>query len=104
MSVDATGRYFMGLETFVWWQGVVEDIDDPLQMGRMRVRILGWHPEDTDVLRREDLPWAFPVFPLNNGTPKPPPVGTWVVGWFRDGVAAQEPLVFGQLPVFPAGS
>ena len=35
---------FMGTNGFVWWQGVVEDRQDPLQLGRCRVRILGWHP------------------------------------------------------------
>ena len=31
---------------FVWWQGVVEDIMDPLMIGRCKVRILGYHTDD----------------------------------------------------------
>ena len=31
---------------FVWWQGVVEDRDDPELLGRCRVRILGYHTDN----------------------------------------------------------
>lgn len=31
----------------VMWMGVVEDNDDPLKMGRLRVRIFGWHTQET---------------------------------------------------------
>ena len=31
---------------FVWWQGVVEDRDDPLKLGRCRVRIVGYHTDE----------------------------------------------------------
>ena len=34
---------FMGKDGFVWWQGVGEDRNDPLYLGRCRIRILGWH-------------------------------------------------------------
>ena len=38
--------YFMGLDGFVWFVGVVEDRNDPDQLGRVRVRCLGFHTED----------------------------------------------------------
>ena len=34
---------FAGLNGFVWWVGEIEDRVDPLNMGRVRVRIFGWH-------------------------------------------------------------
>ena len=42
---------FMGKDGFVWWQGVVEDRQDPLYLGRCRVRILGWDTEDNQLAR-----------------------------------------------------
>jgi hypothetical protein len=39
--------------------GVVEDIDDPLQDGRVKVRIFGVHSDNTTVLPTSDLPWAM---------------------------------------------
>ena len=32
--------YFMGLDGFIWFVGVVEDRNDPDQLGRVRVRCL----------------------------------------------------------------
>ena len=52
---------FMGKNGFVWWVGVVEDRKDPLQLGRCRVRILGFHTEDTNELPTENLAWAIPI-------------------------------------------
>ena len=37
---------FMGMDGFVWFVGVVEDRDDPSQLGRVRVRCIGYHTED----------------------------------------------------------
>ena len=53
---------------FYWWYGVVEDRDDPLRMGRCRVRILGYHVDDTEMLPTEDLPWAIPIMPINSAS------------------------------------
>ena len=39
-------NYFQGKDGFIWWHGVVEDRQDPLFLGRCKVRILGWHTED----------------------------------------------------------
>ena len=33
-------NYFMGLDVFVWFTGVVEDLNDPAQLGRVKVRCL----------------------------------------------------------------
>jgi hypothetical protein len=34
---------FLGRDGFIWWIGVVEDNQDPLVLGRARVRIFGYH-------------------------------------------------------------
>jgi len=100
--------YFMGKEGFVWWQGVVEDRHDPLYLGRCKVRVLGWHSEDKNDMPTVSLPWAYPVAPITSAsqtgvgtTPLGPVEGTWVVGFYRDGEAGQEPLFFGTLGGIP---
>lgn len=95
---------------FYWWFGVVEDRDDPLRMGRCRVRIMGYHIDSKEVLPTEDLPWAFPIMPANNpsisgtGTSSNGVVtGTWVVGFFADGSDGQHPMFFGTVGAVPGG-
>ena len=81
---------------FIWWQGVVEDRDDPLMMGRCRVRIVGYHTDDKKDIPTELLPWAYLAMPINtrpNSVPVGPTEGTWVMGFFRDGDNCQEPIV-----------
>ena len=51
---------------FCWWQGVVEDRNDPEQFGRYRVRIIGYHTLDKAVLPTESLPWAIPMQPVTS--------------------------------------
>ena len=87
---------------FTWWQGVVEDRNDPLKLGRCRVRVLGYHTDKKNDIPTSSLPWATPMQPITsaamNGigtTPMGPVEGTWVVGFFRDGKSAQEPVIIG---------
>lgn len=94
-------NHFFGLDGFIWWEGVVEDRQDPLKLGRCRVRIFGWHTDDIDQLPTEHLPWAHPSLPLNDPIPKPPAEGTFVWGFFRDGPVAQEPIMVGIYPGIP---
>ena len=96
---------------FVWWQGVVEDRDDPELLGRCRVRILGYHTDNKINgvgIPTDHLPWATPSQPITsaamNGigtTPTGVVEGTWVFGFFRDGKNAQEPVMFGTFGGIP---
>ena len=52
---------FAGMNGFIWWVGVVENRYDPLKLGRLRVRIVGWHNEDKNELQSEHLPWAISI-------------------------------------------
>ena len=91
-------NYFMGLDGFVWFTGVVEDRNDPFKIGRVRVRCLGYHTPDKEKIPTEDLPWAYPVLPLNSPSKifglKP---GTRVLGFFRDGANAQDRVMLGAI-------
>ena len=43
--------------------GVIEDRNDPEQLGRFRCRVLGLHTEDKVLLPTSDLPWATELMP-----------------------------------------
>ena len=92
---------------FKWWIGVVEDRADPAQLGRCRVRIIGYHTEDLVELPTTELPWAVPIMPMTSasisGVGETPAFveGTTVVGFFSDGEDEQVPIIFGTLPGKP---
>lgn len=98
---------FMGHD-FIWFTGVVEDRIDPLMLGRCKVRCLGWHPEDKGLVPTSALPWAHPMAPITSASmsgigdsPIGPVEGTWVVGFFRDGKEAQDPIIMGTVGGIP---
>jgi len=93
---------------FVWWFGVVEDLKDPLNIGRVRVRCFGFHTDDPAVLPYTDLPWAQVLMPVTSasfsaiGTSATGLIeGSHVVGFFMDGDNAQMPMVMGSFPGVP---
>ena len=51
-------RNFIGRDGFTWFVGVVEDRNDPVELGRVRVRAFGWHTEDKEKIPTDSLPWA----------------------------------------------
>ena len=98
---------YMGYDGFVWFQGVVEDRQDPLQLGRVRVRCLGFHSESLIDIPTEDLPWAHVMHPVTDpamqglgNTPAWLTEGSWVLGFFRDS-ELQQPVILGTLPGIP---
>ena len=100
---------FMGKDGFVWFMGVVEDRLDPKHLGRLRVRCLGYHTENVNKLPTADLPWSHVLNPITSATvsgvgqsPLGAVEGSWVMGYFRDGSAAQEPVIIGTLPGIPS--
>ena len=101
-------NYFQGKDGFIWWHGVVEDRQDPLYLGRCKVRILGWHTEDKAELPTASLPWAQVLMPVTSASqtnvghaPVGPVEGTWVMGFYRDGELGQEPVIMGTIPGIP---
>ncbi len=89
-----------------WFIGIVEDnMNDPLQLGRVRVRAFGIHSPFLSDIATEDLPWATVMVPATEGgisgvgrTPTGIEQGAWVFGVFLDGEASQNPMVMGTLP------
>lgn len=89
-------------DTFRWWYGVVMDMaGDPLQLGRVKVRIYGIH---ADEISDNDLPWASVISPTTSGgvsgigtNPQIQP-NARVIGFFLDGPGSQLPVVWGTIP------
>ena len=101
-------NYFMGLDGFVWFIGVVENRNDPAKLGRVQVRCLGFHTEDLTDIPSADLPWAHVMMPVTDpsmqglgNTPSFLVEGSWVVGFFRDANEKQQPVIMGSLPGNP---
>jgi len=106
---------YLGRDGYTWWIGEVEDISDPSQLGRVRVRILGWytgHKQKQDYVKEvptEVLPWAMVLLPTNQAGTKNTGVtselqpGAWVLGFFLDGDEAQLPVVLGAFRGFQEG-
>jgi hypothetical protein len=91
-----TENNFAGREGHVTFVGVVEGRDDPAKMGRLRIRIIGLHTDDTNLVPTEDLPWAQIVAPINGSRSfSLPKDGEWVHGFFQDGYNSQMPVVTG---------
>ena len=96
---------------FYSFTGVVEDRNDPEYLGRYRVRVLGIHTHDKEILPTADLPWAQCILPVTSpgisGLGHSPSFlveGSWVVGYMRDGAACQQPVIIGSLPGYPVES
>ena len=98
---------YLGRDGYTWWVGEGEDIEDPSQIGRVKVRILGWYTGMNDEqaylkeLPTEILPWATVLLPCDQpqtkatGTTTELQPGAWVLGFFLDGEEAQLPCVLG---------
>lgn len=85
-----------------WFVGkVVKHTGDPLQLGRVQVRIIGIH--DNPEIEMGVLPWASVMLPVTEsgimyGRPPRLMTGAQVFGIFLDGKQSQLPLVLGSIP------
>lgn len=95
-------KNFPGMDGFIWWTGIVEDRKDPLKVGRVRVRIFGWHKDNKSNVPSDELLWAQPVMSANayqiSHVPKE---GEVLFGFFMDGEYAQVPFYMGVIPNIP---
>jgi lysozyme len=92
------------------YTGVIEDRNDPLKLGRCKVRIVGLHTHDAAKLPTADLPWAIPMQPITSAalsgigtTPLGLVEGTWVVVMFKDD-DNQYPIILGSIGGIPQSS
>lgn len=84
-----------------WFIGEVVNVtDDPLKLGRVKVRVFGLYDNISD----DDLPWSQVIIPVTHGIHRGlgrnlgMVEGTQVFGVFFDGQNSQLPLVVGTIP------
>ena len=102
--------HFVGKDGFIWWIGQIPDEkvwETQIKNGegawgnRYKVRIMGYHPYDDELLKDEDLPWAQVLMPPgNSGSAQRAETiklaqGDVVIGFFLDGTSAQIPVILG---------
>lgn len=110
----------IGADGFYWWIGQVVDnltwkdnapakkIKDPNEIkgwgARYKVRILGHHTDKKTDIKDMELPWATVLLPVTAGSGhmqsgQTPLIkhGTFVYGFFADGMEAQQPVIMGIL-------
>lgn len=96
-----------------WFIGKVEDRNDPMELGRVRVRVYGLHTPDKvkdqfKGIPTDELPWSQPINGVQsasmNGIGQSPSnmtENTMVFGFFLDGRLSQDPFVLGTLAGIP---
>ena len=92
-----TNNNFMGHSGFYHFFGIVEDRNDPMKLGRLRVRCFGIHTDNLQDLPTSDLPWAQVVHAVTDGAQAIPNVweNDMVFGFFADGIDLQVPIILG---------
>ena len=81
------------------WYGIVEDVDDPSKLGRVRVRVQKVHGPD---VKTEDLSWSLSILPITSPSFKGVGhsinvlKGSTVVGTFTDNTL-QDFLIMGTI-------
>jgi len=85
-----------------WYYGIVEDRNDPLRVGRVRVRVHGVHTDNKQFISTPDLPWSQVIMPSSSaslsgfGHSHGLVEGTSVFGMYRDD-DMQDFIVFGSI-------
>lgn len=101
---------FVGKDGFYWFMGEIEDIEDPLNLGRVKCRALNYYTSpagnSADAIPTKDLPWATVLQHTSqagndgqgesSGQLQP---GAIVMGFFMDGESAQMPVIWGVMRV-----
>lgn len=87
---------FLGFDSFKWFEGVVEDRFDPLELGRVRVRVYGIHTaqkvkSELEGIPTDELLWMNVLTPATSArvsgigdSPTGLVEGSEVFGYFRD--------------------
>ena len=95
---------YQGKKGMVWFTGVVEDRADPKALNRVRIRIYGAHTHDKQLIATPDLPWSEVMMPTTSAslsglgkTTHGLVEGSTVMGFYRDSLDQQDPVVIGSL-------
>lgn len=108
-------EYRMGRDGFNWWIGQVEKSsrEDPDVKGanRYKVRIVGEHLKDCEVVPTDDLPWASVMMPVTvpfnvgnrTGAHSQLKRGSWVIGFYLD-PEKQKPIIMGSIGMTPGAT
>lgn len=91
--------------SLVGFYGTVENVeDDPLKLGRVKVRVVNHHEE----LEEDDLVWMTVGSPTTSASirgigtsPTWLMKGSIVYGMYFDGLTRQVPIIMGTIPVIP---
>ena len=105
----------IGQDGFQWWVGQIEGTasDEENNKGgyRFKVRIVGDHPGNPEILGTDDLPWSSvmmpvtaPFIPGNCGGAHPQlEIGCWVMGFYID-TEKQKPIIMGSIGQTPGAT
>ena len=105
----------IGQDGFQWWVGQIEGTasDEENNKGgyRFKVRIVGDHPGNPEILGTDDLPWSTvmmpvtaPFIPGNCGGAHPQlEIGCWVMGFYID-TEKQKPIIMGSIGQTPGAT
>jgi hypothetical protein len=99
------------MDGLVWWQGRVENINDPEKAGKVQVQIYNYYElPPKGKIQKDKLPWCIPLLPTTSpsidGVGDTPQFveGSRVFGFFVDGPFAgfvSKPYIFGTMPIAP---
>ena len=86
----------------LFFTAIVEDRFDPLELGRVRVRVFGVHSELLADVPVSSLPWAITLMPATSASisgighsPTQYIEGSQVMVYFLDGESKQQPVIIG---------
>jgi len=92
---------YVGFNGFIWAYGVVESRIDPMFLGRCKVRYISHYAETQNEVSTEELPWTYPMIPINQENSVGPKEGDVVISFFADGAEMRYPVMIGMLPGVP---
>lgn len=101
----------IGSDGFNWWIGQVEDTEDKKKGARYKVRIVGQHLKECDIVPTEELPWASVMMPVTTpfsdggvtGASSNLRPGNWVIGFYLDN-DKQKPIIMGSIGHTPGST
>jgi len=99
----------LGEEGLRWFIAIVENVNDPQQLGRVQIRVI--NENDHPSITTDELLWATPIQSITSAaynqvgeSPTGLLVGSHVFGFYLDGHEKQLPLIWGSYAKLPDGT